>query len=134
MVNHPNRKKLSALDLKGISIPARDCRRMRVGELHNEPGAEWGVSWYIKGGDVVVTYAYKDADVADRLTLTDADWLDISQSRDGSPEELRGRRSRERRHAHELLLWHLENAQEAVDKAAPGSDLEAVARRALAED
>ena len=135
MTNHPNRKKLSALDIKGISIPARACRRrMLAGALVNERGADWGVSWYIEGSDVCITFAYKDANVAGRVELADADWLEISQRRDGSPEEQKDRQSRERRQVHEALLWRLERAQDAVDKATPGSDLEDIARRAMSGD
>ncbi|GAB1393628.1 hypothetical protein MASR1M60_17920 [Rhodocyclaceae bacterium] len=53
-----------------------------------------------------------------------------------SPEERATRKSRERKRVHELLLWRLEKASDAVEKAATEGreDLEDIARRALAED
>lgn len=128
--NHPRRKKLSISDLKCETISAKDCRRrFRVGGLECYRYSDWQAAWYLNTEhDIQVGLAYRGAVCAISsigfsgyahgiISLQESDWNDILAERCGDPDELKGRKRRERRLRHEILLWRLEEAQHAVNMA-----------------
>lgn len=148
MANHPNRKKIAISELpKGSTIKAMECRRkIRVGGLEEyEWHEDWQTGWYLDSTNVIrVGLSYKGRVISDHASgggksgglvqLQESDWSAIEGPRDGSPDELKTRKQRERRERHETLLWRIEKAQAAVDLAVKqdkDADLEAIAEDAF---